>query len=304
MTTPSSSQFPPTTRRSISIAESVSGAWHRSHCSDQLDIAVGTVAALAINPLKETIGHGSLAARFRQLDNAGTADALREIWGRRWLSDPYLVQVALPLHGWLEEDPSDETLRAVRGVIDAALRAGLLDLVGHVDPARRSSEDVLGTILTHMRSVGARKGLGEYHTPPDVADLIAQLANERLPEPGQSIAEPCAGSGGLIRAAAQNIRRLGGDPADYQWVMGDIDSLAVACAASNAIIWGLGRRVLVYRADALAEPDAPMRAAATRTAVLEHHHRVVTTAMPVAVMKMALTTYTEGSCETVDDDAA
>ncbi|MGB3676018.1 MAG: N-6 DNA methylase, partial [Candidatus Nanopelagicales bacterium] len=159
-------------------------------------------------------------------------------------------------------------------------------------------------VLTHMRSIGARKGLGEFHTPADVAELMAGLLHTELPEPGQAIHEPAAGSGGLVLAAAQNIRHLGGDPARYTWVMGDIDALAISCAATNALIWGLGDNVLAYRADALAEPDAPRRAVETRRAVLDHHRRVIGAALPLAAFELTIRDLAEVAAPRSSEDAA
>ena len=285
------------------IAEQVSAAWYRSHGADRIDIAVGTVAALAVNPLK-TRYPADLVAWFRQLDDANILAALHEIWGRTWITQPYLVQASRPLHSWLDKDPDSETVYAVRAVIDAALNAGLLDVTNYTDPGQRASEDVLGAVLTHMRSIGARKGLGEFHTPADVADIMTRLVNTELPDPGQTIHEPAAGSGGLIRAAAQNIRRLGGDPAQYAWVMGDLDALAIACAATNAIVWGLGDNVLAYRADALAEPEAAQRAVETRRAVLVHHGRILRAALPIATLERTIRDLEQAPDPQTSEDAA
>ena len=133
---------------------------------------------------------------------------------------------------------------------------------------------------------------------------MARLVNAELPDPGQAIHEPTAGSGGLIRAAAQNIRRLGGDLAQYTWAMGDIDSLAIACAATNAIVWGLGDNVLAYRADALAEPGATKRAIETRQAVLDHHRAILRAALPIATLELTLRDLEQAPDSHTSEDAA
>lgn len=289
--------------RAPDIADRVSAAWYRSHGTERIEIAVGTVAALTVNPHKPS-RPADLIEWFRQVDDASVLARLHEIWGRTWIVQPYLVQVARPLHSWLDENLSSETVRAVRAIIETALDAGLLDITNDTDPAHRASEDVLGAVLTHMRSTGARKGLGEFHTPADVAEIMARLVNTELPDPGQAIHEPTAGSGGLIRAAAQNIRRLGGDPAQYTWAMGDIDSLAIACAATNAIVWGLGDNVLAYRADALAEPGATQRAIETRQAVLDHHRAILRAALPIATLERTLRDLEQAPHPHTSEDAA
>jgi hypothetical protein len=122
--------------------------------------------------------------------------------------------------------------------------------------------DVLSWTLTELRSPGARQRLGEFHTPPQVSQLIANITVDGLPPAGERFLEPAGGSGGLFRALAQRLRELGGDPADYEWVLIELDGLAAAAAAVNAIVWGLGSRVVVARGDALCDPQVAERAGA------------------------------------------
>jgi hypothetical protein len=64
----------------------------------------------------------------------------------------------------------------------------------------------------------------------------------------------------------------------------DINHLSVACAAANAIVWGLGDHVLVYRADSLAQGDHRADAVTMRAQVLEHHRTVVRAARLAALL--------------------
>lgn len=230
----------------------------------------------------------SVAALWEKLSDEDLVSKMRRIWAMRWLEQPYLVETAGILHRWLEDELNPRTLAAVRRVVVTVLRAGLLDVTGSEDPARRCDDDVLGVVLTLMRAAGARAALGELHTPPDVAELIACIAGPKnatseLPPRGETIADPAAGTGGLIRAAAESIRRLGGDPAEYGWFLCDINPLAAACSAANAITWGLGIDVLVHCGDTLAEGDGYSAAAEARARVLEHYRAVVRTAQLAAL---------------------
>ncbi|MBT1185392.1 SAM-dependent DNA methyltransferase [Streptomyces sp. CJ_13] len=142
----------------------------------------------------------------------------------------------------------------------AALRHGVLQHTGDTDPAERSRIDVMSWVITSLRHHHSRRSLGEYHTPPDISALItAMLANdggtEKPHQRGEWALEPTAGTGGLFRSAAQELRREGEDPADRGWVMLELDSLAAAGAAINALVWELGPRAVVGRGDVLAQPD-------------------------------------------------
>ncbi|GAB4590100.1 N-6 DNA methylase [Nocardia sp. IFM 10818] len=272
------------------IAEATATTWHRCSFSNNITIALGTVAALAlVQPLDGENGK-DMARKIGKLSDTDLAAFLREIWTRAWLDQPYLVDEALTLHEWLDTDDLDtELMSGVRGVAMAVLNAGLTTLTGYHDPDLRSSVDVLGAVLTQMRSHGARQGMGEYHTPTDVADVMARMVfGSELPDPGTRFNEPAGGTGGLFRSAAQHIRDLGGDPAAYRWVLQERDRLASALAAVNAMLWGLGTDVLVVCADTLTDPEAPERAAARRAAVVEHHDKQVGIATAIAATRRAL----------------
>ncbi|MFD0622184.1 N-6 DNA methylase [Streptomyces sanglieri] len=143
----------------------------------------------------------------------------------------------------------------------AALRHGVLQHTGDTDPVERSRIDLMSWVITSLRHHHSRRSLGEYHTPPDISALItAMLANDgstqrRPHQCGEWALEPTAGTGGLFRSAAQELRRDGEDPAERGWVMLELDPLAAAGAAVNAIVWELGPRAVVGRGDVLAQPD-------------------------------------------------
>lgn len=264
------------------IAAAVAAAWQRtSNNPSTLEIPLGTVAALSLHCVIADQPEQSTRA-LAQLDGADLLAVLEETWAHMWLAAPYLVEIASPLRRWLDDDVSNETIRAVRAVVDAAVGAGLARLI---DPRRSSpSVDVLGYLSTELRPARARQHLGEFYTPPEVADVMATLTIPELPPPGRLFTDPTAGTGGLLAATANRIRALGGDPAAYGWEMADVNHLSVACAAANAITWGLGDHVLVYRADTLAPGDHRGEAITMRAQVLGHHRDVLRAARLAAVL--------------------
>jgi hypothetical protein len=257
------------------VADSVITAWFSHYGGNRMDVPLGTVAALILfrEPL---IGDWLLTLEPAQLPSL-----LREIWGVQWMSRPDLIEVARPLHNWVEEDPDQHQLRAVQAVIHTAVRNGLFDLTARDDPYYRSEADVLSPLLTGLRHKSDTKWRGEYHTPPCITDLMARvLVDSNRGEAGMSVREPAVGSGGMFRSVAQQMRELGLDPHDFYWFGNDIDPLATACAAVNAIVWDLGPKVAVWCANTFADHDGGLeKALAERAAVIKHRNAIVEQAL-------------------------
>jgi hypothetical protein len=101
-------------------------------------------------------------------------------------------------------------------------------------------------------------------------------------EPGQSICDPCAGTGGLLRAAAQNLRARGIDPRSMRWYAADIDPVVVAGLAVYMHLWDLGPQIVVGCADVLVEGDWEARATAEQDTAIEQHRMRVLAARVLA----------------------
>ncbi|MEU5093692.1 N-6 DNA methylase [Streptomyces sp. NPDC020996] len=265
--------FPSDPRRHASdVADNVIAAWFSHYGGSRMDVPLGTVAALCFfrEPLIEDWLLTLQPAQLPQL--------LREIWGVQWMARPDLIEVARPLHDWIEENPDEHQLKAVQAVMHAAINKGLLDLTARDDPYERSEADVLSPLLTGLRHKSDKKWRGEYHTPPCVTDLMAEILVHD--DHGPTIREPALGSGGMFRSVAQTLRFRGLNPHDYTWFGNDVDPLATACAAVNAIIWDLGPRTVIWCADSLATEDAGLsKALAEREAVIKHRNAVVEQAL-------------------------
>ncbi|PCG85499.1 hypothetical protein CIB93_14190 [Streptomyces sp. WZ.A104] len=281
-------------RRAMTIAEDVAAAWFKQHGSHRIERPIGLVAALTLVRQKDSNGP-DLAQQILTQQPRQLLSMYREIWSVQWIQRPDLIDRARILHEWLNDDVDDQHLHLIRRVTETALKRGLLTLTGHADPYRRSETDVLSPLIMMTRSHGAQQGLGEYHTPAPVADamaeavvhgLSAELANTvKPPKAGEHIHDPASGTGGLIRSAAQSIRHRGLDPHDFQWSMVDIDPIAAACAAVNAIVWDLGPRVTVACDNSLANPNAVKDAMREARAVFEHRDSVVGCARIVAAVR-------------------
>ncbi|AIA03419.1 N-6 DNA methylase [Streptomyces noursei] len=234
------------------IAENVMDAWYQNFGGSDIDVPLGAVAALAL--LRNRPG---LADWILNLQPHELPELFKEIYLGCWIKRPDLINRAIRLHDWAwNPNPDTQQLRAVHAVTNRAINTGLLDLTGHDDPYMRAEADVLSPLLTGLRHKSDKKWRGEYHTPACVSDLMAGMVVDKdFAQPNMAIREPAVGSGGMLRSVAQRLRDLGLNPQDYTWYGNDVDSLAAACAAVNAIIWDLGPNCAIGCADSLAPED-------------------------------------------------
>lgn len=243
------------------IAAAVDTAWRRERGSGtELHIPTSVVAALALIAQADPDGP-DLADQITALDPDALGRLLHHIWRSFILSRGDLAVRVAPLVAWLHHGPSDIQLTGAHVVARAALDAGQLHLTGH--PDRRHATDLFGELLQRMRGPKASADRGAYYTPPGAADALARIANVADATPGQSIADPAAGTGILFWAAARVLREHGKNPADLRWYGNDIDELAAACLAVNAHLWGLGTNVYIAATNGL-DPDWHRQAATDR----------------------------------------
>lgn len=172
-------------------------------------------------------------------------------WNSFWTYDPDLTEAARPLHDWLSH-PTETDIRGLSDYARILVRAGLLEYCS--DIARAESDDILGLLITRMRSYSERQSTGEFFTPAVAANHMGELLFSTDRKPGDLILEAAAGTGTMARAAAATMRFLHTNPAEYRWWLNDLDPLNAACCAVNAQLWRLGRQVTVSCGDALNHP--------------------------------------------------
>jgi type I restriction-modification system DNA methylase subunit len=190
---------------------------------------------------------------------------------------------------WLTEDDYKDLIYPVRRVTETAIRYGVLELTGSPDPDARSDTDLMSWTITALRSSGARQGLGEYHTPPELCDVMARMTIDPNPPKGMWFNDPAGGTGGMFRSVAQYLRERHLDPADFGWALVDIDPLAAAGAAVNAIVWGLGSNVLISCSNSLADPEEIDRAAREKVKLIEERDELLGKIAVVEAFRDAIT---------------
>lgn len=273
--------------RAVRVAERVADAWYSYQGGSDTDIAVGVVAALALTARADPDGPDPASTLIGSADDE-IVQMLREVWSLFWITRPELARLCGPFAGWLNDDePSPGRVKAAAHAARAAAKAGLLGMA-HNGTLRDT--DVIGATYLNMRSDSGKQARGEYYTPPGLCLMIAAmtLGGKDDLKPGMSIAEPAAGHGGMLRAAAEHIRQQGMDPGEFWWVANDISPAVVAGLAVNCHIWDLGPRVVIGVADTLREPDWPERAWREQREVTAHRDELAKTARALALFRGVL----------------
>lgn len=267
------------------VAEAADRAWHSAGAGTDEGVCVGVLAALSLLGRADPEGPDP-RDQILALEDAEVAQLLGGVWAMFTIARPDLAFRCGPFGEWLNaEEPDRHLLAGAGAVARAAVKTGLLDLTLDLDVARQV--DLLGCVYTMMRSHSAKAARGEFYTPPNVAELMARMSLGGL-EPGQSICDPTAGTGGLLRAAASALRGDGRDPGDYVWYGCDISPVAVAGLAVNAHVWGLGRQVVIGCADSLAEPNWEVRALREQREAVDAQHSRVTAVEAIAGVRALL----------------
>lgn len=246
------------------ISEAVDRAWRGEHShGDSPRFPLSIIGALALLDVPIT-ERTRVTTILRDMPPAELGKVISDQWAIFVRGRPDLVNRAWPLisvwHG--ENPPTDTDTKVATAITDAAVRAGLLKLTGDW----RTDVDLFGVLLPTLRSASAIKALGQFPTPPDVADMIARTIGP--PRDGQRFYEPTAGTGGMLRAAAEAMRAAGSDPTTVEWWAVDIDELSIACLTVNVVLWGLGPKVVLGVGDVLADPDWTTRALGERAETL------------------------------------
>lgn len=230
----------------IRIAEAIANRWYTVYGAGHVEVPLGVSGTLSLLRKRDPEELG-LAGQIRRLDADGFAAFCRSVWRTIIRVRPDLTHLVFPTIEWLHTDPTPELVTHAKHVADAALDAGHIEFTA---TGQSDAADLLGAVLTVLRADRATRARGQFYTPPALADTMAALLG--VPHEGESVYNPALGTGGLFRATAQAMRQRGRDPATVTWVGCDIDALAIACAAVNTLVWGLGPHVLLAVGDSLA----------------------------------------------------
>lgn len=153
----------------------------------------------------------------------------------------------------------------LKGTLDAfdysRLRPDLLRvLVDHIDQISLRADDlefddVVGQVyekmLDRIAHLAGKRGGRAYYTPRSVVRLMVDLVR---PEPGQSVYDPFAGSGGMLVHAREYLNEHGEQDASLYLYGQEINSSAWSTARLNLLLHGISGGSIL-RGDTLAEPQ-------------------------------------------------
>lgn len=136
--------------------------------------------------------------------------------------------------------------------------AELRSLIRHFSLYRLRNEDfefpdMLGAayeyLLARFADSAGQRG-GEFYTPREVVRMMVRLVD---PEKGDSVYDPCAGSGGMLIAAQEYVEEHGGEPGDLSINGQDKNGPSWSMASMNMVLHGI-REFDLQHGDTLTEP--------------------------------------------------
>lgn len=162
----------------------------------------------------------------------------------------------------LETRPGHEQLRDLFAQVrfSAVDDRRLIAVLDHFGRVRLRDEDLLyptllgdayELFLKRLADASGSKG-GEFFTPRPIVRLITELAR---PQPGMRIYDPCAGTAGMLVAAAKYVEDHGGAPDDLTLAGQDTNVGAWSSGVANMLLHGVDRFML-EPTDSLAQPIA------------------------------------------------
>lgn len=125
--------------------------------------------------------------------------------------------------GWPELEP---------GAVKRALEG-----ITRWKPQPAGGGDVLGELLQLIRPPGGGRGQQAFYTPYHVCVLMAKLSG--VPAPGETVHDPCCGSGRMLLAALEVCREQYGPQATRTVLGSDLDGHAVKVSSLNMVLAGI-----------------------------------------------------------------
>lgn len=236
------------------IAERVDQTWRARYAGDET-VPLSVVAALTLLGPADTQGPDP-GVRLSAASAAQITQTITDAWHLFCQMRPDLAYRVLPLIEWTStKERRDNHMHGAAAVAQTAVKAGLLELAGHAERRRRA--DVLGAVLTALRTRAAKGRAGQFFTPPELARLDAAMCVNGDPRPGTGFYEPAAGTGTMLLGTARVLRERGLDPASMTWAALDLDPVVAACLAVNVHTWGLGANVLIGCGEGLLDEWVP-----------------------------------------------
>jgi len=146
---------------------------------------------------------------------------------------------------------------ANRGKLTDEILKNLIEGLSEVSLGNHAvSTDILGDAYEYLvgkfADVNRRKKAGEFYTPRSVVRMMIEILD---PKEGESIYDPACGTGGMLLAAIDHVKRNGGDPRTFFGkIYGQEKNLTTsAIARMNLVLHGI-EDFQIVREDTLRSP--------------------------------------------------
>jgi hypothetical protein len=163
----------------------------------------------------------------------------------------FVTMAACSLHNSVHKDPvrEEEYLQIIAGYKKTDQMA-FPKLLGQLIEALDSEpRDILGPLYMELEI--ANKGAGQFFTPPELSDLMANLTfgdelNKLEHRPFITAGEPACGAGGMILALVKVMITAGHNPAEKLWVQAiDVDRIAAMMCYIQLSLWNVPAEIIV-----------------------------------------------------------
>jgi len=163
----------------------------------------------------------------------------------------FVTMAACSLHNGLhkDEDREKEYMTIIKGYKPDDQKT-FPKLLGHLIEALDSEpRDILGPLYMELEI--ANKDAGQFFTPPELSDLMANLTfGDELKkldhQPFITAGEPACGAGGMVLALVKVMITAGHNPADKLWVQCiDVDRMAALMCYIQLSLWNVPAEIIV-----------------------------------------------------------
>lgn len=163
----------------------------------------------------------------------------------------FVTMAACSLHNGVHKDEAreEEYLRIIgqyKPDDQQAFPKLMTQLVAALDEEPR---DILGPLYMELEI--ANKDAGQFFTPPELSDLMAQMTftpelDKLETQAFVTAGEPAAGAGGMILALVKVMITAGHNPAEKLWVQAiDVDRMAALMCYIQLSLWNVPAEVIV-----------------------------------------------------------
>jgi type I restriction-modification system DNA methylase subunit len=163
----------------------------------------------------------------------------------------FVTMAACSLHNSLHKNPArEEEYLAIIAGYKKPDQEVFPKLMAHLVMALDSEpRDILGPLYMELEI--ANKDAGQFFTPPELSELMANLTFGDMlgrldSQPFITAGEPACGAGGMILALVKVMTRAGHDPARKLWVQAiDVDRLAALMCYVQLSLWNVPTEIIV-----------------------------------------------------------